>query len=42
MVRWIDDKGKTHSAERATIGQARKLMQHRKAQGFTAWMNPIK
>lgn len=42
VVRWIDDQGRTHVTRRPTLGQARKLMSRRKAEGFVAWIDPIK
>jgi hypothetical protein len=40
-VYWIDDKGKKHSTVRATKGQARQLMRHKKDQGLVSWIKPL-
>lgn len=42
VVYWIDEKtGKRHSSVRATRGQARQLMQHKKRQGLVSWIKPV-
>lgn len=41
VVYWIDEKGKRHSSVRATRGQARQLMQHKKKQGLVSWIKPM-
>lgn len=42
IVQWIDENGTVHVTRRPTKGQAQKLMKHRKSQGYTAWIDPIK
>lgn len=40
-VWWVDNQGLTHRLYRPTVGQARKLMKHKKSQGFVSWMKPV-